>query len=235
MVVNPDKFQVMFLGSGGDGLSLDICDFTIRGKDTVKLLGITLDRKLSFSNHISEICDKANRKISALLRIRKFLNTRKAFLLFNAYIMSHFKYFPLIWMFSSKGDSQKIDSTQVRALRVVMFNFEKTRHELFSNLNLVSIHTSCLHLLLAEVFKSIHKLNPEFMWEMFTVKRTNRELRRKLILNLPTNNGKSDIVFRAVLAWNNLPAHIMHSENLKIFRSYLKGASKIYCTCKICS
>ena len=235
MVVNTDKFQVMFLGTGGEGLCLNIGDFTIKGTETVKLLGITLDSRLSFSNHISEMCSRANHKINALLRIRKLLNTRKALLLYNAFIMSHFNYCPLIWMFCSKGDNRKIESTQARALRAVLFNFNIPRQELFSTLNIVPVHTNCLRLLLAEVFKSVHKLNPKFMWEIFNVKHTKMELRRKLLLSLPPIHRNNNIVFRAVLAWNNLPAHIMHSQSLSTFRARIMHTTNIYCTCKSCS
>ena len=234
MAVNQDKFQVMFLGSGGEGLSINIGNFKIQGTNTVKLLGVTLDRKLSFSNHISDICSKADNKIRALLRIRKFLNTRKALQLCDAFIMSHFKYCPLIWMFSSKGDNRKIDSTQARALRVVLFNFVLSRNELYSSLNVVPVHTTCLQFLLIEIFKSIHKLNPEFMWDMFVVKHQKILLRKKVLLNLPAKLGKNSIVFRGVLAWNNLPDHLMSIKSLKAFRFEIKKFSKIYCNCKSC-
>ena len=36
------------------------------GSNDVKLLGITLDNNLKFDKHVSNICSKANRKISAL-------------------------------------------------------------------------------------------------------------------------------------------------------------------------
>jgi len=39
----------------------------------VKLLGVTLDSKLSFYSNISNICMKASGKIEALMRIRGFL------------------------------------------------------------------------------------------------------------------------------------------------------------------
>ena len=235
MVVNEDKFQAMFLGTVGDGLSISIKDFNILGTDTVKLLGVVLDRNLSFSDHISEMCNKANNRIRSLLRIRKFLDTRKARHLCNAFILSYFKYCPLIWMFSSKGNNRRIESTQARALRVVLSNFDLTQDELYSSLKVVPIHTMCLRVFLVEVYKSIHKLNPEFMWELFVKKDTNMELRKKLLLKLPAKLGKNSIVFRAVLAWNNLPSKLMLEKNLKAFRASLMNFTGIYCTCKSCA
>ena len=70
MVVNPDKFQIMFLGCNDLKVSLDIDTFNITSTDTVKLLGITLDNKLNFNSHIEGICKKANQRIRKVIKIR---------------------------------------------------------------------------------------------------------------------------------------------------------------------
>ena len=40
---------------------------------TVKLLGITIDNELKFDEHLTNICIKANRKLTVLTRMRKYL------------------------------------------------------------------------------------------------------------------------------------------------------------------
>ena len=37
-----------------------------------KLLGITIDNKLTFKSHLKNICKEANQKLNALVRIAKF-------------------------------------------------------------------------------------------------------------------------------------------------------------------
>ena len=61
-VVNPDKVQIMFLGIENSRTIL-IDNHTITSSETVKLLGITIDRKLTFQPHITDMCIRANRKI----------------------------------------------------------------------------------------------------------------------------------------------------------------------------
>ena len=41
----------------------------INADKSEKLLGVKLDHKLSFDDHISELCKKASRKIHALSRV----------------------------------------------------------------------------------------------------------------------------------------------------------------------
>ena len=42
-----------------------------------KLLGVTVDKNLNFNNHLSNVCKKANQKVSALARIARILPFHK--------------------------------------------------------------------------------------------------------------------------------------------------------------
>ena len=56
------------------------------GSNINKLLGITLNNKLKFDDkHVSNICPKANRKLSTLTRVAKFLPLKKRLILFKAF------------------------------------------------------------------------------------------------------------------------------------------------------
>jgi len=106
MVANPSKFQLIFPGTSNANISIQISNITISSVEIVKLLGVSIDSKLSFTSHIKELCKKSNKKIRALRRVRPFITRKKAELLLNAYILSSFNYCPLIWMFCGKeGDS----------------------------------------------------------------------------------------------------------------------------------
>ena len=78
MVENFGKFQ-MFLGSKIDNskIKFAIENKQIKCKREVKLLGITIDEKLTFMNHIANIRRLANTSSRALTRIRRFLSTEQ--------------------------------------------------------------------------------------------------------------------------------------------------------------
>ena len=236
MVVNPEKFQIMFLGCGRDEIRFTVGGHTIPSSKSVRLLGVTIDNKLSFSTHIEDMCKKANQKINALLRIRRYLDISKATLLCNAYILSCFKYCPLLWMFCSKTDSKRIRSTHIRAVRAITIDFITSRDAILEAYNRDSIHTINLRFLLVEVYKSINKLNPEFMWDLFAHKKLERVLRAGKILALPTrqNSTTQSFAFRAALAWNYLPANLKQASTLLEFKSGIHSLSSYYCQCKSC-
>ena len=120
LVANPAKFQMMFLGHDTkQPINIEIDGINIQSADCVKLLGVFIDKKLSFNEHISNLCKSGNNKINALLRIRQYIDNDKARALCNAYIMSLFNYCSLIWMFCNKKCNDKIDRTHKRAFRTV--------------------------------------------------------------------------------------------------------------------
>ena len=98
MVANPGKFQIMFPGSRIDNckITFGIEDEQIKCKGEVKLLGITIDEKLTFTKHITNICSLANNRLRALTRIRRYVSKEQTKYLSEAYIISAFKYGPLI-------------------------------------------------------------------------------------------------------------------------------------------
>ena len=66
MVANLDKFQLIFFGLKEDHeLSIEINGDVMKMSDTVKLLGVTIDSKLRFNEHVKIICQKTNNMVKA--------------------------------------------------------------------------------------------------------------------------------------------------------------------------
>jgi hypothetical protein len=105
MKANPEKFNL--IASSSERISLTLANTSINSNDSVKLLGVEIDSKLTFKNHISIMCKKANNKLHALARVAHHMDIRKRRLLFNAFFQSQFSYCPLTWMFHSRELNRK--------------------------------------------------------------------------------------------------------------------------------
>ena len=100
-LLDNDKCNLLITNHDED-ISLKLGNEIVSGKEWVKILGIKVDNKLDFSEHVSSICRKANLKLHALARVSKFMNKEKLRILARAFLESQFGYCPLIWMFHNR-------------------------------------------------------------------------------------------------------------------------------------
>ena len=141
---------------------LKINSIKVEASDDVLLLGITIDKKLTFKQHVENLFRKAQYKLHTLRRIRRFLSIEKAKILGNVFIASQFNYTPLLWMFCRKTLYSKIEKIHHKTLKTI-YESNDTGDNLLSESNTVSVHQRHLRFLMTEIYKSISLLNPEFM------------------------------------------------------------------------
>ena len=69
---------------------------------------LRLTKKLSFGEHVKNICKRANNKLAALARATPYIAIRKRKLLLNAFISAPFNYCPLIWILHCRCNNNVI-------------------------------------------------------------------------------------------------------------------------------
>ena len=139
----------------------------IENTQNEKLLGITIDSKLSFDKHIQQICSRASAKLKALARIAPFMNITKRKILMNAFFNAQFSYCPLTWMFHSRKLNNKINKLHERCLRIVYNNNTSTYEELLEADNSVSVHFRNVQALAIELYKVVNGFSPDIMKDVF--------------------------------------------------------------------
>ena len=219
MKPTPKNFQFMIFGkSTRQSIILNINNVKIRESSSVVLLGLTIDNRLTFKDHINILLRRASFKLHSLRRIRKYLTAVKARLLYNASINSQFNYASIIWMFCHKQGYLKIEKNRYKALKI-LYNSNESYEEL--------------------LFKSLADVNPDFMKSYFKIKEIPYCLRNGNFLKIPLTRSKryrtNSIVFRACSVWNKLLLSVKQSQSLIEFKSKIKAFKKINCSCKICS
>ena len=101
-----------------DEVDIQIDDEMIRKVDHTKALGLTIDDRLSWSNHVHEICKKVSSAIGALKRIRHFISVNTALQIYNALILPHFDYCSPVWDCLSGQSSDKLQKLRNRAAKI---------------------------------------------------------------------------------------------------------------------
>ena len=76
MQANPNKFQAITAGkrTHDKSPSFKFGSIDIKCDEVVKLLGIDIDFRVNFDNHISNICKKASQQLNVLKRIGNCLS-----------------------------------------------------------------------------------------------------------------------------------------------------------------
>ena len=132
-----------------------------------KLLGINIDSKSTFEDHINRLCTKASAKLNALGRILYYMDPLKRRLLVNTFFTSQFNYCPLTWMFHSRKLNNKINRLHERCLWLIYSDRSSLYEELLDKDNAVPIHQKKLQKLAIEMFKTYTGMTGQIMNAVF--------------------------------------------------------------------
>ncbi len=119
MQANPDKFQLIIFNNQNTPGCITVNNKVLISEPVVKLLGVLIDKKLCFNEHIDSMCQKASRSTNVFSKLSRHFTIENKLVLFRSFILSHFSYCQLIWHFCSQADTKKIDKVQFRALRFI--------------------------------------------------------------------------------------------------------------------
>ena len=167
-----DKFQAIELQNGNKNnnntnIKLSIENITINITKSVKLLGITVDNKLNFEEHISNLCKKASLQLNGISRLQSKIGKKEKETIINNFIYSNFNYCLLVWYFCSCKSSNKIELIQKHCLRTALNDNESDYKNLLEKSSKTTMNIKRMRNLVIEIFKTISNLDPPFLKDIF--------------------------------------------------------------------
>ena len=151
MKANKDKCHLVI--SNNENVSMKTDKIELENTSSDKLLGIIIDSKLNFKEHLEGILKKASRKVNVLSRITRYMNLTKRKLLMNSFFTSQFNYCPLVWMCHHRTINNKINRLHERCLRIVYNDNKSSFPELLDKDKGVTIHVKNVRALAVERVK----------------------------------------------------------------------------------
>jgi hypothetical protein len=233
MKANPEKYCLIV--SKQSNLEVTVSNLTIQTFENVKLLGININNKLSFEEHVNSLCKYASRKVNALSRIASYMSFNQRKLILSAFITSNFSYCPLVWMFHSRKLNKRINRIHERALRIIYRDYESPFEILLLNSGALTIHQKNLHCLVTEIFKVKLNIAPISMNDVFKFLETNLRHEKPNSTNIRTTKyGLESLSYLGPKIWKLVPDDCKISKSLKEFKFKIKNWIPKQCPCKLC-
>ena len=238
--LNVAKTQSMILGSGLRLRSLGPNDDTaspnfeinedrIACKSNVKYLGVQIDSKPSWNEHIIVALSKISRGVRMLKYSKKFMSLETVQKMYFGIVEPYIRYCCSVWGCAEDTVLQKLQKMQNRAARIVTnSSFDKASLPLISQLGWLNRREMIDFETATMVYKSLHALAPPYMQDML---HKLSDCRKRVLWNTETDleipryktsNGQRSFSYRRVTVWNQLSPNIKTAPSLAILKNRLK-------------
>ena len=119
--VNDNKTELcLFYRNFQGNITITVNGNIIKSKSNMDILGVSLDSKLSWANHVPNAITKTNRELHCIRQIKQFFNTRELSQLITSIVYSILNYNAEIWNISSLNHRliQQLMTASVNALKI---------------------------------------------------------------------------------------------------------------------
>ena len=222
IVLNPGKCHDLVLGKRSNSDTINLNGTKLASSSYEKLLGILIDRDLSFNKHIKSLCRKAGQKLNALARTSNYLTHDQKRLFLNSIIKSQFSYCPLIWMFCSRSLNNLISQIHERALRLIHNDHVSSFRDILEITKEKTIHQNDLESLAKEIYKFLNSLSPPIIHDAFMIRNNKYNLRNFQCLystkRRTAKYGTETVTFKEPQIWNLGPEKTKNASSFEIFK-----------------
>ena len=198
-------------------INLSINNEKLKIVDMAKYLGVIIDNKLNWNEHIKAINLKLSKGIGLLSKIRHFVPKTVLRSLYYAFINPHIDYNLLNWSLSSETNLNSVNINMKKALRIMCFK-KRDEHSLplFKELGILPFD------------KAIQLRQGKFMWKL-----VNNYLPQSLSSNFTTHSitvrsqfampaprlelASRHISYAGIRVWNEIPHRIKQIKTQKAF------------------
>ena len=216
--------------------------------DNNPYLGLQISNDLKWGTHINNVCKKANSTLGFLRRNLRNVpeNCRKS--AYISLVRSIMEYGATIWNPYLKGDADKLERTQNRAIRFIKRDYKSRESgsltKMRKDLDLETLEERRTSLRLTLMYKVVEGLVPALPTENFVTKSRNKRrikpnsfkdcVHQNLVERRATNNTKCLVVpnsrtpqyqnsffIDTVVRWNHLPDTVVCAKSLEAFKTAL--------------
>ena len=231
LCLNGDKTKIMVFDNN---VELDIINIPINSTTTLtikeekirekKYLGLVLDNKLKFTEHIDYIKKKIAKRIGAMYRSKNLLPLKYRKMFANALMLPYFDYLDIIWNKATKTKLNELDILYKKIAKIALdYDRLERSKKVYLDMKWLPLHLRRQLHMSTYMFKIINGMSPPQLRDKFVY--ISGGSRNGQNCNLYTNKSRSHKQFLYIGAkcWNILPQEIRQAESAKHFSTILKS------------
>ena len=225
--LNPGKTEIIFLCpphlesvSKLNGVFVD--NQCIRFSDKVELLGVHIDKSLSFEYHVSQLLSSCHYHLNNIAKIKRYLTRSETEKVVHASISSKLDYSNSVLYGINGSLSSKLQSIQNRAARIVLDLSPRrlVNDEMLADLHWLKLDQRIVFQILLMTHKFFMNTAPTYVADkVFVIDPDERLLN---VIYLDTRHGRRSFSFCAPRYWNCLPKEIRTLDNTVKFKTCIK-------------
>ena len=228
LALNISKTMYMIIGSAPSQLPpILIRNVPITLVNKIRFLGITVDNKLTFKEHVNAVVSKVSRSQGAIYRVSPYVTVDVLKKLYYSLMYSHMIYGVSVWGGASVSSSNKINKIQQRFLRLLPGNNDYKLIRI--NYNILNFPSIVKYFTGVKFYESHVNKNHPYITSIIN----DYAPRHEYSTRFSNNNGlqvpycrtalsQKSFLYRSVSLWNGLSVSVKQANTLSIFKNQLK-------------
>ena len=224
--INPSKSEFLVVTHRSIGVepSLAISTDPILRKNAVRYLGLMVDDKLKFSNHIKNLKGRMSILCGITYRLNDYLNLNAAKKMYFSFVYSVLSYCVVVWggAITNSYVGRKLIERHEKIVQNLFRKFSNPNSCFFKSHKLLKLED--IHKFYAAIYMyKIIILRTSSIIQQNELEYLNHEYntrgRDQLILPFPRVNAvRLNYKYQCVKVWNELPLEIRNSQRIGIFK-----------------
>ena len=229
--LNEDKTECIIFSTDKDPvyMTLQAGTQTVKSQDTVKVLGVMLDSKMTLNQQISSISRSVHMHIRKIKRIRMYLSDFALKPLIQSTVTVRLDYCNSLYYGLSLKSIKKLQLAQNAAARLIAkISMRDPITNMLRELHWLPVTKRCQYKLLVLTYKTLHGTTPTYICDMLNWYHPARPLRSGAFPSLVPNKHNTITLGRRLcdsataVLWNNLSRDLRCQQSLQIFKKHLK-------------
>jgi hypothetical protein len=223
--ISKNKCFALYIGKKNSKEPYFIDKELIQSTESIRDLGVIIDKDLSFSQHISKIIQNAYMTANQLLKILKTRNLKTLILAYKTYVRPHLEYATEVWNPSKKCGQYKIERVQKFFTRISFKKCGLLPIPYQKRLKLCNLDTLVNRRIKTDMVMTYKVLDGRTQLRrsnFFTLAKRYRRRTLYLQPRIHPKKSRNNFFNRVVSHWNKIP-NIEKGLKINTFRKFING------------